>query len=408
MNTIDLSVLLSMQGTPIATSSEPPFRVQTLKKDSCVTELPKMYALSKTGSVRTYLIRVEDLGDHAVLTTSKTTTLEGKVTTDTYEYWEGVNIGKANETTYLEQALSEANSMWKKLLDAGFTAEIPDASQKFNTDANGVMKPMLAISFDERRIKFPCLCQPKYDGVRCTISEDGTGLHIISRKGKPYTIPHLEKWIAAHKEFLPLDGELYNHKELTFQEIVSAVKKVSDITDKIRYVVYDKPIAGVPNKKRWEDIIHIFEKLPAKELNEAPVYRSGWVYCNNMDDIKRYHKRCVKEGYEGIIIRNLDGEYEFGFRSNNLIKLKEFDDAEFEIIGIEEATGRDAGSAIFVLKTADGNEFRAKPQGTYELRSQYFKEAKKLIGKFATVQYQGMSDDGVPRFPSAISVRDYE
>lgn len=32
-----------------------------------------------------------------------------------------------------------------------------------------------------------------------------------------------------------------NHKELTFQEIISAVKKVSDITSKIRYVVYDHP-----------------------------------------------------------------------------------------------------------------------------------------------------------------------
>lgn len=373
------------------------------QKGPKIHPFPRMYALSKTGSIRVYDITVEDMGDHAVMTTRKKVTLNGKWTEDKYEYWEGVNIGKSNETTYLEQALSEAQSAWKRLQDAGFTVTMPDKDAKFNTDANGKIKPMLAIHFNEKKIKFPCLCQPKYDGVRCTISQDEEGIHIISRKGKPYKIPHLEKWANENRHLLPLDGELYNHKELTFQEIVSAVKRLSDITSKIKYVVYDRPIENVNNGDRWSQLDTDFAGI-----KDAPAYLSSWTMCFNMKDIWDYHKECTDEGYEGIIIRNIDGLYEFGFRSNNLIKLKTFDDSEFEIIDVVEATGRDAGTSVMVLRTSDGNEFNAKPQGSRELRAEYLKNRKNIIGKWATVQYQGLSDDGVPRFPSLITIRDYE
>lgn len=382
------------------------------EKDPEKYPFPRMYALSKTGSIRVYDIVVEDKGDHAIMTTRKKVTLNGKWTEDRYEYWEGVNIGKSNETTYLEQALSEAQSAWKRLQDAGFTITMPDKNTKFNTDANGKIKPMLAISFNEKKIKFPCLCQPKYDGVRCTISQDEDGIHIISRKGKPYKIPHLEKWANENKDLLPLDGELYSHKELTFQEIISAVKKVSDITGNIRYVVYDRPVEGINNNDRWNKLLSDFSKVE----KDAPAYISEWTLCTCMKHVWDYHKECVEKGYEGVIIRNLDGEYEFGFRSNNLIKLKTFDDSEFEIADVIEANGRDAGTAIFVLYLpghegeyiTEDNTFKAKPQGPRKLRKVYLSNADKITGKKATVQYQGLSDDGKPRFPSAISVRDYE
>lgn len=367
------------------------------------TSFPRMYALSKTGSIRVYDITVEYCGDHSVMTTRKKVTLDGKWTEDRYEYWEGVNIGKSNETTFHEQALSEAQSSWKRLQDAGYTITMPDPSKKFNTDANGKIKPMLASPFDEKKIIFPCLCQPKYDGVRCTISKDSEGVHIISRKGKPYNIPHLGKWAMQNTHLLPLDGELYNHKDLSFQDIISAVKKVSEITSKIRYVVYDRPIEGKNNLERWRQLVQDFEKVES----DAPAYRSDWVYCSDMDDLIRYHKTCVEKGYEGVIIRNYKGTYEFGFRSRDLIKMKDFDEDEFEIVDVVEATGRDAGTAVFVCM-CEGGTFNVKPQGTRELRKEYLDNKNSLIGLYATVQYQGVSKDTIPRFPSAKSVRDYE
>ena len=382
-----------------------------IKTENKVHKFPTMYALSKTGATRVYEIEVEDLSDHAILTTKKKVTINGKYSIDKYEYWEGVNIGKANETTYLEQALFDAKSSWNKLKDAGFKTTLPQAGSKFNTDKNGKIKPMLAIGFCEKKIVFPCLCQPKYDGVRCTISEDSSGINIISRKGKTYNIPHINKWAEQHRHLLPLDGELYNHKELTFEEIVSAVKKLSDITDKIRYVVYDRPVDEVKNLERWNELLHDFEPI-----KDGPVYLSTYRICNNIDEVFKYHDECVAQGYEGVIIRNFDGLYEFGFRSNNLIKYKEFKDDEYTIADVVEASGRDAGTAIFVLylhghegeEITSDNSFKAKPQGTREVRTEYLNDREILIGKQSTIRYQELTDEGKPRFPSAVAVRDYE
>lgn len=365
-----------------------------------------MYALSKTGKLRIYTLAVEDYGEYAEIVTTSRLGENGKATEDRKKISTGVNIGKSNETTYLEQAFRIANSKISKLRDEGFSETKPDTSQKFNTDANGEIKPMLAIPFDEKQIRYPCLCQPKYDGVRCTVSIGLDGdVKIISRKGKPYNIPHLKAWAEKHRDALPLDGELYNHNELTFQEITSAVKRQSEMTSKIHYVVYDKPVADWENYTRWRQLEE-FERFG--EFIDSPVSISPYRYCNNIEEVREYHRECVAEGYEGVIIRNLDGMYEFGFRSRNLIKLKDFDDSEFPIVDVVEGTGRDAGTAVFELSLPDGRTFKARPVGSFEQRKDYFDRALELVGKQCTVKYQGFSDDGVPRFPVAIAVRDYE
>lgn len=405
MQVIDLSSTLLLLMGHSAIRGNSPEIPPNFSRDSSVYDFPEMYALSKKGTIRVYHIRVQDHSSYTELITKKKTTINGKWVEDVYTYTEGVNIGKSNETTHLQQALNEANSLINRLKDAGFTTTRPDPKAKFNTDAAGLMKPMLAHGFSERLIKFPCIGQPKYDGVRCLTFVNSKGeVEILSRKGKPYNIPHLREWAENHKDCLPLDGELYNHKELTFQEIVSAVKKHSDITAKIRYVVYDRPVADLDCRSRIDRLQRIFDDKIEKN---APLYFSEYKILKNMDDAWAYHKKCTDAGYEGIILRNMEGKYEFGFRSNDLIKLKTFDDAEFEIIDVVEATGRDAGTAIFVCK-CEGGKFNVKPQGSRELRTEYFNNKKALIGKMVTVQYQGLSDDGIPRFPSAVSVRDYE
>lgn len=396
-----------------------------------VKQFPHLYAKSKNGAIRVYIIYVTDYEDEgkniATITTIKQSKFGGKSTIDTYTFDKGVNIGKANETTYLEQALFEAESRFKKQKDLGYSEEMPTNDTVYNTDASGNMKPMLAISYDETKVKFPCVCQPKYDGVRCLtfVGKDGE-VHLRSRKGKEYNIPHIKKWANEHRSHLPVDGELYNHKELTFQEIVSAVKKESEITSKLSYVVYDIPVENVKfaslieipyqcNDYNTNLVMHIEgdNRLSmlidiAKLEDKGPIKVSRSRICNSFDDIKKYHDECVEDGYEGIIIRNADGIYEFGFKSSNLIKYKEFVDAEFDIVDVVEATGRDAGTAVFVCVTKDGKRFNVKPKGNKKLRTEYFQNKENYINKKLTVKYQGLSDDGIPRFPSGIAIRDYE
>lgn len=177
MDVIELAVLLSLEHPKeFVFPDDLPEYPDAVGELSDEYNLPWLYALSKKGTIRTYRIEVKPHKDKAVITTYKRVTDTGVWQSDSYEYTEGVNIGKANETTFAEQAMNEATSMYKKLLDKGFTPNKPKKGEKFNTDANGLMKPMLARSFSEKHIRFPCIVQPKYDGVRCLVFEkDGKG-----------------------------------------------------------------------------------------------------------------------------------------------------------------------------------------------------------------------------------------
>ena len=151
MDVIELAVLLSLeQPKEFVFPDDLPEYPDAVGELSDEYNLPWLYALSKKGTIRTYRIEVKLHKDKAVLTTYKRVTDTGVWQSDSYEYTEGVNIGKANETTFSEQAINEANSMYKRLLDAGYSTTKPKAGEKFNTDANGSMKPMLAISFNEK------------------------------------------------------------------------------------------------------------------------------------------------------------------------------------------------------------------------------------------------------------------
>ncbi len=264
------------------------------------------------------------------------------------------------------------------------------------------MKPMLATRYYQSQVKFPCFVQPKFDGVRCILHEGEDGeVHLTSRGGKEYDVPQIKAWGEKHRDILPLDGEIYNHQELTFQQICSAVKCRSELTDKLRMVVYDTQVPDCFSF-RWKALQELFVNIPTKD----PVYLTQTFVAHSEKDINRWHKVFVSTGYEGAIIRNGDGIYTEG-RSNDLMKLKTFDTTEFEVTDVLEAGGLDAGTAIFKLKVKN-YEFCSRPTGSRALRAQYLADRDELIGKMATVQHQGYSDIGVPRFPVLLNIRDYE
>lgn len=360
--------------------------------------LKKLFSRTKSGQVRSFKIVLRYYKkDLVIMTTKKKVEPDGKITYDKYTYTEGKNLGKANETSAWEQAQREAESIYLRLMDKGYNEKVPE--EKVNPE------PMLAIKWDEKKVKFPCMVQPKLDGVRCIIYKDNECIHLRSRRGKDLEIPHIKKFLSEHEDLLPLDGELYNHGDLSFQGIISAVKKLSTKTDKISLVVYDKPVENVSNYDRQFKLLKRDKKKVGKN---DPIKFLETIIAKNLEEIYQYHDKCVKEGYEGVIIRNYDGLYEMGYRSHNLIKYKKFYDEEFPILDVVEATGRDKGTAIFILKAKNGEPFNARPQGSKQLRASYLRNRKSLIGKLCTVKYQELSDYGIPRFPSAIAVRDYE
>lgn len=207
-----------------------------------------------------------------------------------------------------------------------------------------------------------------------------------------------------------VDGEVFN-KELGFEEISSLVKneKVDRGRDKLQYHLYDLPTWGGGFEGRnvrlreLEPVVGVFVKLVPTILSP------------NEEFMKKMHRVHVAAGYEGTMVRNGEGEYKFKDRSTDLLKYKEFFDAEFEIIGGRDGDGKFEGHCIFVCKAPEGcvdrdgktiDSFEVVPKGTSEQRQEYYSNLGNYIGKYLTVRFQAYSSYGIPLFPVGIEVRE--
>jgi DNA ligase-1 len=317
----------------------------------------------------------------------------GALTTSVKQITSGKNIGKKNETTPFEQACLEAKALFKKQLDSGYSTEQ-------GLSKSEVPKPMLAHGYDKQahKITFPAMVQPKLDGVRMLLGPDGTCLSRTGKKFSAEVLGHIVEEHEAHHDHW-LDGELYSD-DLTFEEIVSACRKQSGAPNvKIQYHVYDIVDPNKPFCERLSDLKRFKGRRFTRVVKTLTVH--------DAEEVLEHHDTFVQEGYEGIMIRNKNSHYEQK-RSYHLQKMKNFQDDEFFISDIKEATGNDAGTAIVQCKNSHGDIFWVRPRGTREYRAEILKQKDLFQGQLLTVRFQNLTDKGVPRFPVGIAVRNYE
>lgn len=313
----------------------------------------------------------------------------------------GKNLGRKNETTPFEQACLEAEASWKKKLDQQGYSTTKTKSE--------VLLPMLAQNFTKRKrhIKYPAYGQVKLDGVRCLVKRTGEKtISYQSRLGKKFTtLSHLDDaFIGLLNIGEVWDGEIY-HPDLSFQQITSLLKRQQEETLDLQFYVFDVATENVPFKQRYEE--YYKRCLVSGPVNDKVIP----VICHTIideDQVKTLHDHFVSIGFEGIIIRNMNGLYSFGHRVNDLQKYKEFETEEFIIIGGYPGTGKEDGCITFIVKDDYENTFHVKPKGTLAQRRKWMKTINKLKGKLLTVQYQNLTDDGIPRFPVGLAIRDYE
>jgi ATP-dependent DNA ligase len=201
---------------------------------------------------------------------------------------------------------------------------------------------------------------------------------------------------------------MYNHGDLTFQELMSLIKdektpELDKLKKYVKFHCYDRPSGKGGFKDRY---IKYRYEIP-NGLNYLRLVDTFSI--KNDKDVAKYHGQFTEAGYEGSIIRSGGDEpYNFQYRDNQLQKHKDFMDDEFVIVGCKEGTGKDEGKAIFRCKIKSGAEFDVRCKGADEVRVEQWENRKNYIGKELTVRYQCLSDDGIPIFPVGIAVRDYE
>ena len=376
--------------------------------------LPVLYGKSRTGKIKSWSIYAMESESGQVHIVTLHGYVDGKKQRDAVEIKSGKNIGRANETTKYEQAVLEAQSKWNKKVDKGYAETV-------NTIPTNVL-PMLAKCYGEyynnkltkdmaHKISYPCYVQPKLNGVRCLTKRLNGDIDYISRKGKKYsTLTHIDKELKLimSKDDV-FDGEIYVHG-VCFQDVVSAVKNIDSQEkatfdcSKLKYWIYDIANADLD----FQDRTTLLREIAEEHTNLKHIVICPTFLVNNENDMLKFFRKFIADGYEGIIIRNQLGKYEFDYRSDNLQKLKEFKDEEFKIIDVISGRGRYSDCATFVCKTKSGKQFNVNPEGTIDKKKEYLRNKNKLIGKLLTVKYQEKSKDGIPVFPVGIIIRNYE
>jgi len=341
------------------------------------------------------------------------------------------NIGQANETSPEEQAQLEAQAKWEKKCKAGYFPNINDVDNK------KFYEPMLAHNYKDRvdEVKFPVFTQPKLDGIRCIVRLEKEKVVAKTRNGKVIeAIPHitnsLENFFKANPEVI-LDGELYNHDlKDNFNKIVSLVRKQKPVksakmTDKafakkekdyaerleegagiIQYWIYDCPRIAqakekVPFSLRFTSLKGILQENDC--IKFVPTTESF-----TQKSLNESYNEYLRDGYEGQMVRR-DMGYEQK-RSTFLLKRKEFQDAEYKVIDIEEGNGNRQGTAkhLVLMDAKSFQTFNSNIKGNFEYLAEILNNKDEYIGKLATIKFFEKTPDGIPRFPYAIGFRDYE
>ncbi|MFT6163648.1 MAG: DNA ligase-1 [Zhongshania aliphaticivorans] len=230
----------------------------------------------------------------------------------------------------------------------------------------------------------------KLDGVRAYW--DGTQL--ISRQGNRFSAPD---WFTQGFPKQVLDGELWMGRN-RFAEVSGAVRRqIPDPAQwqKIRFMVFDSPGETGDFDHRLQALRVLFAQLNSPSIALIEQYK--------IDDetaLMQALDQVIANGGEGLMLHLGSAPYR-GIRSDDLLKLKRFSDAEAVVIGHIPGKGKFSGMLGAVLvKMPDGREFKIGSGFSDEQRRH-----PPAIGSTISYKYQGTTASGLPRFASFFRAR---
>jgi DNA ligase-1 len=375
----------------------------------------RLFKVHSNGEVGDWQIMVATKDATVVMQRKSRKKLDGKaVLTPTY-FMEGKNIGRANETTPLEQAILEAKSKVSKQLDKGYVIDRPEAGAAV-TNTLGFKKPMLATAIDKVKAwQFPVYASRKFDGHRMLATVVDGAVVLYSRGGKKVDVAHICDILQrAYEAYLlgnygwdgtTIDGEVYLHGA-TLQRISSLVKKPKIESRTLTYNIYD----AINPDRDYEDRLNYIRSMTV-DLDHDFVRCTDTVKVENQADLDALHSKFLSEGYEGTMVRHGDTGYEDGKRSKSLMKMKDFQDAEFEIIGYTEGKPYIREMAtyqvpIYRCRADNGSTFDCTAPGTMEEKHALWMSRDTDVGQLLTVKFFNLTPDGLPFLPVALRMRE--
>lgn len=283
---------------------------------------------------------------------------------------------------------------------------VPNIKQFLTQAAN---KNLDVLDFNKEYI-----VEPKLDGVRCVAIIHKNNVKLYSRNGKQITNfveiekELLELYALEAKNGIVIDGELLTNKN-NFRQLMQTLYSLEpkrSIVDSTKYNSFD-----CLSLTDFESQTNL---TPLRERKKSLRAGTNWVTVvesksvKSREDIERAFVSYVNEGYEGIMVKDLDSNYAFK-RNDNWLKLKPSDEYTFIIVGFKEGTGKYAGK----LGSFCG-EYIENPDITVdcgsglsdEERVEYWEKREELLGTKFDIASDGILETGSLRFPIFVRLRE--
>ncbi len=279
----------------------------------------------------------------------------------------------------------------------------------------------------EKKMTGEVLVEPKLDGVRvvviCDVDKDEVKL--FSRNGKelsnfPKILQQFDEMLDQMPESMVFDGEVMSED---FQTLMREIhRKGGAKTDDAILNVFDcLPLEDFKegacsttliDRKKILDNYHFGSNIRLVENVKINLSEE-----DGQKQFADYNKLCIDKGYEGIMVKPVNGIYECK-RSSLWLKVKPFIEVSLTVKDVEEGTGRNVGKlGALIVEGKDDGKFIKTNVGsglTDTDRETFWKAKDKLIGQVVEVradqitQNQDSKDEWSLRFPRFLRFRGFE
>lgn len=267
-------------------------------------------------------------------------------------------------------------------------------------------------------IKFPIFGEAKIDGVRAIViikpedpnvgifskvewcSRSGNELFNLDNITKELLLSIPQERIGAG---IVLDGELFAknlHHTLGLVRSSKTKRTALDV-DELRYHLFDLIPLDQWNAQNVTLNYRARRSILSQSLGGTRMFVLPILFSTLGDttEASEFYERQLKNGYEGMMLKDPHARYIFG-RSSAWLKHKPFDLDPFSIVGHYEGEGRLAGMlGGFNVEISEDKICAVGGGLSDQQRVDFWERRASLVGKRIVVKYKEKSKDGVLREP---------
>lgn len=308
---------------------------------------------------------------------------------------------------------------------------INKCAKKLNLDGNMIPVFSCQLAFDSKlhknKLTSEKIIQPKIDGVRVlTIVYTDGRVNQYSRNGKElFNFKNIKEEFSELAKDLKVnmvfDGEIVSK---SFQDSMTQLYRKTNVkTDDAILYLFDviplddflKGVCEIPQRERLVNlqVVPLMRKLHSIQVLDYLLV--------NLDEnigeqeFYNYYDHCLKNGFEGIMIKDPNAPYECK-RSTAWLKLKPTDTIDLTIIGCEPGTSKYKGmlGALVCSGQEEDKEILVKVGSglTDEQRQEFWDNKESLIGKIVEIKYDIITKNKEGnyslRFPRFLKFRGFD